>query len=70
MDDRLLVQCGHCGARYAIDHRIMGRRARCRRCRHVFRLAPKANLDDTVLDWLEEDAPRVAGLTGRSLDGA
>lgn len=53
-DERVLVQCGHCGARYRIAKRLRGRKAKCRRCRYVFRLTPKDSLDDTVLDWLEE----------------
>jgi len=54
-ENLLIVQCGHCNARYRIDERYRGRRGRCRRCRHVFRMTPKINLDDTVMDWLEED---------------
>ena len=55
MDKRVQVQCGHCGARYHVDRRVKGRKARCKRCAHVFRLTPKASLDDTVLDWLEDE---------------
>jgi len=55
VDDGHIVQCGHCGARYRVQERVLGRRCRCKRCRHVFRLTPKASLDDTVMDWLEED---------------
>ncbi len=54
MDDVIVAQCGHCGARYRIEPRIEGRRARCKRCRRIFRLAPKMSLDDSVVDWLEE----------------
>lgn len=55
MDKPLIVQCGHCGARYRIESRHEGRRCRCKRCRNVFRLTAKLNLEDTVMDWLEED---------------
>lgn len=55
MDEgKVLVQCGHCGARYRIGRRLRGRKAKCRRCRNVFRMTPKDSIDDTVLDWLEE----------------
>jgi len=70
MSEALIVQCGHCGARYRIDERKKGRRGRCRRCHHVFWLTPKVSLDDTVLDWLQEDDEAVASEKGESPNAA
>src|SRR5688572_17733404 len=28
----LPVQCGHCGARYNVDDRLAGKRAKCKKC--------------------------------------
>ncbi len=58
MATKTTVQCGHCRARYRIDRRRLGDRARCPRCRHPFYLRPKRSFDDAVRDWLlPEDAP-------------
>ncbi len=65
-DDRLVVQCGHCGARYRIEPRLEGRRAKCRRCRHIFHLTKKVDLDDSVIDWLEEGEDVVSSDKGQT----
>jgi predicted Zn finger-like uncharacterized protein len=68
--DTLIVQCGHCGARYRIDRRHEGRRCRCKRCKNIFRLTKKLNMEDSVMDWLEEDEETKEGQSDRSPNAA
>jgi len=52
---RIVVECGHCHRRFRVPGKWLGRRARCRVCRNLFRMVPHKTLDDTVLDWLMPD---------------
>ncbi|MEE8169714.1 MAG: MJ0042-type zinc finger domain-containing protein [Phycisphaerae bacterium] len=68
MASKTIVKCGSCGARYRVASEMVGRAARCRRCRHRFILAPKRSLDDSVMDWLLDDTEEdAAGASKRPL---
>ncbi|MFW6155119.1 MAG: MJ0042-type zinc finger domain-containing protein [Planctomycetota bacterium] len=53
------IQCPACHAPFRVPAECIGKRARCRKCGHEF-VIEAPNLDDTVLDWLNDDIPEEA----------
>jgi len=75
VEDRVVISCPHCSERYKIRREIVGRSARCSKCRKVFALIiPKSLDEDEILSLVsggrvgeedEEEAKNatVAGLS-------
>lgn len=68
MDDRIVLACPHCSMQYRIRRAILGRPAKCSKCKHIFPLTPPSGLDeDEILNLVHgssDEAPTgtVAGL--------
>lgn len=74
--------CEACGAKYRLPAEFAGRSARCKKCGEKFKVPAEKTIEDSVLDWLSDEAaeeevvdqPRVINMpkstTGDSSDAS
>ncbi len=70
MEERVVIACPHCNARYKVRQSLIGRPAKCANCKQIFELiVPDYHKEEEIMDWLannegEEDIlnATIAGL--------